>query len=100
MAMNTKGRKENMQQISKLLTKVFVESQGNGQTQAELIERFELRLAELEVEEKRTTARKSAKKSKAKTSTKRAKVQKSKSNVKVKTTGKMKDSAKIRERLS
>lgn len=99
-AMNEKGSKEKLKQMSALLTKVYAESKGSGLTQAEIIERFELRLAELEAEEKRTTARKSAKRSKPKTSTKRAKVQKSKSNVKVKTTGKMKDSAKIRERLT
>lgn len=97
-AMNEKGGKEKMQQISKLLTKVFAESKGKGLTQAELIERFELRLSELETEEKRATTknRKTAKLPKPKA----VKRKKSKSNVKVKTTGKMKDSAKVRERIT
>ena len=82
-----------LKEINKLLTEVFEESKGKGFSQAQLIERFELRLNELNAEEakQRSKATKSA--------VKAYKGKKSKSNIKVKKGRQMKG-GKVRERLT
>lgn len=87
------GKTSDLKDINKLLTDVFEESKGKGFSQAQLIERFELRLNELNAEEakKRSKATKSA--------VKAYKGKKSKSNIKVKKGRQMKG-GKVRERLT
>lgn len=87
------GKASDLKDINKLLTEVFEESKGKGFSQAQLIERFELRLNEMEAEEskKRSKATKSA--------VKAYKGKKSKSNIKVKKGRQMKG-GKVRERLT
>lgn len=81
-----------LKEINRLLTEVFEESKGRGYSQAQLIERFELRLNELDAEPK--------KKPKAtKKAVKSYKGKKSKSNVKIKKGRQMKG-GKVRERLT
>ena len=85
------GKGEELKDLNKLLTEVFNESKGKGFSQAQLIERFELRLNEMNAEE--------AKKKTKPATIKAKKAKKSKSNIKVKKGRQMKG-GKVRERLT
>lgn len=86
------GKASELKNVSKLLSEVFAESRGKGFTQAQLIERFELKLNELNEKE--------AKKAKALPKVKAKKPKKSKSNIRTQNGRKMKESGTVRERLT
>lgn len=85
------GRGSELKDLNNLLNEVFVESRGKGYTQAQLIERFELRLNEINEKEAK-------KASTVKPTYQRGK--KSSSNVSIKKGRKMKESGKVRRRIT
>lgn len=90
------GNKTDLNVINKLLSEVFEESRGKGFTQADLNDRFKLRLDEMIAKE----AQKQKKpKKKAAPAVKKAKRTKSKSNIKVQKGRKYKGEG-VRERLT
>ena len=86
------GKSSDLKEVNKLLTEVFEESRGKGYTQAQLLDRFNKRLNELNTEEAKQ-------RTKTKAAVKSYKGKKSKSNVKIKKGRQMKG-GKVRERLT
>lgn len=81
--------------LNRTLAKVYAESKGMGLTQSQLIERFKITYEDALDKEQAKVNKSSVNIPKVKT-----RKQKSKSNVKVKTTGKMRPSGKVRNKLS
>ena len=85
-----------MKNISKLLLNVFNESKGQGYTQSQLIDRFEIELEKAVLEQQAKATQPKAK-ARGKVPTVKARTQKSSSNIKTGKARKMKEHGKVRK---
>ena len=82
--------------VSKLLLNVFNESKGQGYTQSQLIDRFEIELEKAVLEQQAKATQPKAK-ARGKVPTVKARTQKSSSNIKTGKARKMKEHGKVRK---